>query len=51
MADIKHFLKNEDIYSKKCFAYIMRQERSIDIDNALDCIIAEAIISKRGLDK
>lgn len=34
---------------KKCFAYIMPQERSIDIDTALDFMIAETILRERTL--
>lgn len=42
-------LKNIDnIYAKECYAYIMKQSHSIDIDSELDFIIAEAII-KSGI--
>lgn len=34
------------MFKKRCFAYIMPQERSIDIDTELDFIIAEAILKR-----
>ncbi len=38
--------KNDsDLFSKKCFAYIMPRERSIDIDTELDFRFAELILS------
>lgn len=38
-------LQNKDhMFEKNCFAYVMPQERSIDIDTALDFMIAEVIL-------
>lgn len=39
----------EHMLEKGCYAYIMPQERSIDIDTALDFLIAETIIKSEGL--
>ena len=36
------------IYTEKCYAYIMQQSHSIDIDSELDFIIAEAIMNARA---
>lgn len=36
--------KKEDMLKEKCYAYIMPQCRSIDIDTALDFLIAETIM-------
>ena len=44
-----YFLTTNDIYSEKCYAYIMDKKRSIDIDDQLDFDIAEAIIIKYKL--
>lgn len=44
----KEFLKNQFIYREGSFAYIMSQDRSIDIDNFLDFKIAEALIRGEG---
>ena len=41
-----YFLANSDIYREKAYAFIMPKERSIDIDDELDFIIAEAILRK-----
>lgn len=38
----------ENMFAKNCFAYIMPQERSIDIDTELDFLIAETIM-KAGI--
>lgn len=43
LSNTNNFLKTNDIYKKKCYAYIMDTKESTDIDNQLDFIIAEAI--------
>lgn len=47
LADVKNFLKTNDIYSKKCFAYVMNKEKSLDIDDELDFISTEAIMKRK----
>ncbi|HPJ81822.1 MAG TPA: acylneuraminate cytidylyltransferase family protein [Saccharofermentans sp.] len=37
-----------DFYSESSFAYIMPQERSIDIDTELDFLIAEVLLQREG---
>lgn len=46
LAKTDFFLMTEDIYSEKCYAYIMDKRKSIDIDDQFDFDIAEAIIAK-----
>lgn len=36
-----------NIYQEKTFAYIMKRENSVDIDNEFDFILAEIILSRR----
>lgn len=43
--------KDEAIFSKKCFAYVMPPERSVDIDTELDFLIAETIMNHKSLSK
>ncbi len=49
-----YFIKKEclehldKLYENKCFAYVMPQERSIDIDSALDFYLAEALLRHKG---
>lgn len=46
LANVKNFLKTNDIYKNKCYAYIMDKKSSIDIDDKLDFIYAEGVINK-----
>ena len=39
-----YLMRTMDIYSEKCYAYVMRKENSIDIDDSFDFMVAEAII-------
>lgn len=43
----KHLLTEENVYKNKCFAYIMENEHSIDIDGELDFLIAQTIMNNR----
>ena len=46
----KEMLNNIDsMYEERCYAYIMEQSHSIDIDSELDFVIAEAVIKKEEL--
>ena len=40
------FEQNDNFYDKNCFAYIMDKERSIDIDDSTDFLIAEFFLDK-----
>lgn len=44
----KKFLKNQFIYRDGSYAYIMSNERSVDIDSELDFKLAELIIADSG---
>lgn len=41
-------LEKDDMFAEGCYAYIMPQERSIDIDTALDFMIAEIMMRKEN---
>lgn len=45
IVNVDHFLKGNSIYDAGSYAYIMPVERSIDIDTALDLLIAETIMN------
>lgn len=51
LANVNNFLKTKDIYKNKCYAYIMDRKTSIDIDDELDLIYAEALLSKKKSNK
>lgn len=42
-------LKKENMLEKGCFAYVMPQERSIDIDTKTDFLIAETLMRNGGM--
>jgi N-acylneuraminate cytidylyltransferase/CMP-N,N'-diacetyllegionaminic acid synthase len=39
--------QNKDWYQENCFAYIMPEERSVDIDSEVDIAVAEFLLKKR----
>jgi CMP-N-acetylneuraminic acid synthetase len=41
---VDSFPKDKYIYDGTCFAYIMPEERSVDIDTALDFMLVETVI-------
>lgn len=45
LSKVNTFLADSNIYNSNCYAYIMRKENSVDIDDAIDFAIAEAMIS------
>ena len=47
IVDTKRFRQDRFLYQKGSYAFIMKQEHSIDIDTELDFIIAEALIESR----
>ncbi len=44
LVDVKRFEENHYIYDENCYAYVMPQENSIDVDTELDFVIAEAVL-------
>lgn len=42
----EYLMNTDNIYREKCYAYVMKKENSIDIDDEMDFIIAEAIINR-----
>lgn len=46
LGNVKNFLKTNDIYKNKCYAYVMDKKSSIDIDDELDFKYAEMLLNK-----
>ena len=46
LTDTAFFLDDRNIYRSSCFAYIMDKKRSVDIDDELDFLFAEAVLSQ-----
>lgn len=44
--DIENFLKTKKFYTDKTFAYVMEKEKSIDIDDVYDFMLAKEIMKK-----
>lgn len=44
---VDYFMKASDIYADRSFASVMRRENSIDIDEILDFVIAEALLKMK----
>lgn len=44
LANVKNFLKTNDIYKNKCYAYVMDKKSSVDIDDELDFKYAGLLI-------
>lgn len=51
IVNISRFEKDRQLYKKGSFAYIMNQEKSVDIDTELDFKLAEVIMKDACLDK
>ncbi len=47
LSKVDYFLKYQDLYRENCYAYLMDKERSIDIDDEIDFVLAE-IMTKKG---
>ena len=45
---VKKFEENHYFYDETCYAYLMSQENSIDVDTELDFVIAEAVMKHFG---
>ena len=50
LSKVEPFLENNDIYSQNCFAYVMKKDESIDVDDIYDFKYAELIIKEKTLD-
>lgn len=48
LSQISTLVKNKDWYKKNSYAYIMKSERSIDIDNYIDFKLAEILIKRKN---
>lgn len=48
MSDTKSFMKYRDIYRDNCFAFVMDNKKSVDIDTELDFMYVESILQKCG---
>ena len=46
---VADFPEDNFIYDSNCFAYVMPRERSYDIDEKLDFVIAEAVLKNFGM--
>ena len=46
IANTEFFLKNETFFGDGCFAYIMQQKNSVDIDTLIDFKMAEFLLSE-----
>lgn len=44
IAKVKEFLTNDDLYTEKCYAYIMDRNKSVDIDTIEDFKYAELLM-------
>ena len=44
ISTVEHFESHASIYDENCYAMVMPQERSVDVDTNLDFMIAETII-------
>lgn len=47
LARIDYFLEYQDFYKKDCYAYMMDKQRSIDIDDEVDFLLAEVVLKNR----
>ena len=48
IVNCKYLMSTDNIYNKSCYAVVMPKEISIDIDDAIDFKIAEALISNES---
>ena len=44
LVKVEAFRRNADIYSDRCFAYLMGRRESVDIDDEFDFAVAESIL-------
>ena len=48
LTNTAYLLDNQNIYRSSCFAYIMDNKRSVDIDDELDFLFAETVLINAG---
>ena len=49
IVNVKYFLETGSIYSEEMMPYVMNEESSVDVDTALDLLLAEAALTlKKG---
>lgn len=48
ICQVDHYLNNGNLYNKKSYAYIMDKKNSIDVDDEMDFIIAEALLNTKS---
>lgn len=44
LSNVSNFIKTNDIYKNKCYAYVMNKKSSVDIDDELDFKFVESLI-------
>ena len=44
LANVVFFMEKRDIYSEKCYAYVMDRKQSVDIDDLFDFELTEALL-------
>ena len=44
LTTIEKYLSKESLYNNRCFAYVMPKDKSVDIDDAFDFLMAESIM-------
>ncbi len=49
LSKVDYFIKYRNLYKEKSYAYIMCKERSIDIDDEIDFIMAEALMKSKSI--
>jgi CMP-N,N'-diacetyllegionaminic acid synthase len=47
LAKVDYYIENTDLYRQNCYAYIMKKENSVDIDDKLDFIFAETLLKNK----
>lgn len=50
LCKVDYFLNYKDFYKEKSYAYVMDKERSVDIDDELDFIMAEILMKENNCD-
>ncbi|WP_121616356.1 cytidylyltransferase domain-containing protein [Virgibacillus halodenitrificans] len=48
LSDTDYFLKYHNFYKERCFAYVMSQENSLDIDTMIDFKLVQVLMGDRG---